>query len=347
MSDRRSDIELAAAARIVADDTANLSEVRWASRACFEANLFDCAQRGFARVVAADRFDDNDVAALQQIYADRGDNESIVALINRYLSHPGADLTPERRFAWLVSLFDAVVANAPESERADASIQLLEAAASAGDRAWAVVLEPKCRAVIEDAIREPSTALAAFEQFAYAPAETGLPAEAHVRLEDLGCRHAADRDVSRAAEQLLHALGQPAAAYRVEACRRAIERATASATPAVSPAPRSQRFGLVITVAGGHAALRSLARRDLVSLGVAEMREVPSAWEATRDTRSVHAMIAGSDLVVVIPRQIAHSTSDQVRKTADRFGVTVAQAETASVAAIYRAVERFVVEQSP
>jgi hypothetical protein len=90
-----------------------------------------------------------------------------------------------------------------------------------------------------------------------------------------------------------------------------------------------------------------MARRDLATIGVGEVREIPPAWEATRDGRAVQATLAGSDLVVVVTRQIAHATADQVRTAAARSGIPVVEAETAGVTAIRRAVERFAATSAP
>jgi hypothetical protein len=95
-----------------------------------------------------------------------------------------------------------------------------------------------------------------------------------------------------------------------------------------------------VTIAGGHPALRSLARRDLRAIGVTDVREIPPAWEATRHRRAVEATLSGSDLVVVIASQIAHSTFDQIRAAAARLDVAVVTTQSASVAAIRRVVDR-------
>jgi hypothetical protein len=47
--------------------------------------------------------------------------------------------------------------------------------------------------------------------------------------------------------------------------------------------------------------------------------------------------MAGSDLAILIGRQLAHSTADQVRTAAERYGVPLARAETAGVGSIRRA----------
>ncbi|MEA2584291.1 MAG: hypothetical protein QOF33_2376 [Thermomicrobiales bacterium] len=343
MHTRQSQNPIEAAARIVEDDKAGWSKVRWASWRLFQADQFEAAQRGFERLVATGHGDVDVVTALQQLYSDRGEPGNAAALVDRYLGERGADLTLQERLDWLTARFDAVTADSSVPERSAEALQLLEAAAACGPGGWSVVLEPDRRAVIEATMQVPTVALSAFEQYMYAPAETGLPAEAVARLEALGCRQPDDWDLSRSAERLLHAVGEPEAAYRVEACRRAAMRHATAATTSAEPEPELPLRGMVVTIAGGHPALRSLARRDLKAIGVRSVREIPSAWEATRVGRSVQATLAGSDVIVVIARQIAHTTSDQVRGAATRLGLAVVTAETASVASIRRAVERFAV----
>ena len=340
MSRSRAKDPLEAAARIVDDDRAGWSKVRWASWQLFEADQFEAARRGFVRLVTTGHADADVIAALQQLASDTGDDANIAVLIRRQLDERETELPPHERLGLLAALFDALATDSATPVRPDDALRFLEAAAACGPAGWRVVLEPNRRAAIEATLQKPAVALSVFEQFLYAPPETGLPAEARARIEEIGCRPPIDRDLARAAERLLHASGEPEAAYRVEACRRiAARQANATADPA-APETASPIRDLIVTIAGGHSALRSMARRDLAALGARSVREIPSAWEATRDGRAVQAAVAGSDVIVVITPQIAHSTSDQVRNAATRLGLPVVNAETASVAAIRRAAER-------
>jgi hypothetical protein len=176
------------------------------------------------------------------------------------------------------------------------------------------------------------------EQWLFAPDATGLRGEALARIEAIGSGYGADPGSVRAAERLLHAVGEREAAYRVERAHEASSPArprTASATDI--PAAR----GLDLTLVGGHPALRSMSRRDLLGDGARNVREIPSAWEGARVERSIVATMSGSDLAVVIARQVAHATSDQVRKVGHRIGVPIEIAQAASVGSIRKAVERF------
>ncbi len=333
------DDALKSAERTVATENAPWSKIRWAALHLFEAGRFDLAQRGLEHLVAIGRADEQDVTILHQIYTDQGEFGSASLLIVRHLEERGADLSPRGHLDWSTMLFDTLTADPAQPDRSATLLDLLQAAASAGPDGWYVVLDPRRRAAIESALQDPAIALPAFEQFLYAPVETGLPATALNRIEEFGCLHARVWEHSRTAERLLHAAGHAEAAYRVETCRR-----DAKLPPPPLPTPAlpaaSPRIG-TIAIAGGHPALRSLARRDLATIGIAEVRGIPSAWEATRDGRSVQATIAGVNLIVVVTRQIAHTTSDQIRGAATRLDIPVVNAESASVAAIRRAVERF------
>src|SRR5262249_4242792 len=157
------------------------------------------------RLVAFGESDPDIVTALQQIYTDRREFGNVALLIDRYLRERGPDLSPDERRAWSAARFDALVADDSAPDLADGALQLLESAAAAGPHGWDVVLDPVRRAAIDGVLLDPSIALNAFEQFLYAPPETGLPAQALLQIEEFGCRHAADRELSRAAERLLHA----------------------------------------------------------------------------------------------------------------------------------------------
>jgi hypothetical protein len=332
------DDALKSAEQTVANERAPWTKIRWAAFHLFEAGRFDLAQLGFERLVAIGRADNQVVTTLHQIYTDQGEFAVASHLIARYIEERGSDLSPHEHLDLAALLVDTLAADPAHPDRSTAVLQLLEAAASAGPDGWKAVLDPDRREVIESTSQDPEIALPALEQFLYAPAETGLTTVALNRIEAFGCFHANDWERSRSAERLLHAAGHPEAAYRVETCRREAKRPTLSPPPPALP-PATLRIGSV-AIAGGHPALRSLTRRDLATLGIADVREIPSAWEATRDGRSVQATVAGVDLIVVITRQIAHTTSDQVRTAATRLNIPVVYAESPAVAAIRRAVEQ-------
>jgi hypothetical protein len=340
MTNDRTTIRLETARDIVKSETARPASVRHAAWDLFEAGRFDLARQGFERLIAAGQYDADVVTALQQVYLDRREYGNASLLIERYLQEAGPDLTPEERLSWSAARLDALTAGGPSQDVADAALQLLEAAAAGGPADWETVLVPERRAAIEAILDDPSRALTVLEQFMYAPEATGLPAQALALIEEFGYRHASDRDLARAAERLLHASGAAAAAYRVEFQRRSAShvaapgQATASdSAPAIPPR--------IVTVAGGHAALRAMAERDLATIGVAEVRQIPPAWEATRPGKAIRATLGGSDLAVVIGPQIAHSTSDQIRAAAAHLGIPVVTIRSAGIAAIRQAVEHF------
>lgn len=330
-----------AATKTIADQNAGWSKVRWAARYLFESGHFDLAERGFERLVALGRADAEAITTLHQLYSDRGEFDRAALLISRLLDQRRSDLSPNEHLQWSAMLFDTVIADPASPDASNALLNLLQAAAQTGPDGWTVVLAPHRHETVAATMQDPAITLSAYEQYLYAPPETGLVTEALSHIEAFGCLHAADWERSRSAERLLHAFGQPEAAYRVETCRREVAPPPSPTAPDLTPVPSSLPSLGAIAIAGGHPALRSMARRDLASIGVGEVREIPPAWEATRDSRAVQATLAGSDLVVVVTRQIAHTTSDQVRTAAARYGIPIVEAETASVAGIRRAVERF------
>lgn len=220
-------------------------------------------------------------------------------------------------------------------------VRLLESLAGLNDTAaWTELARADPLRLIDSLASDPVDRLDALEQLTFAPAASGLPARAIGAIEAIGHLARHDPPVSRAAERLLHDLQQVEAAYGVERARRGVARVeppSPSATASLAP-----RFaGLTIVLAGGHPALRSLIARDLSRDGVRDVRDVPSAREAVRSGRDVAAVVGGVDLVVLLVRQLAHSTSDQVKDAARKAGVPVVVAERAGTSGVRRAVERW------
>jgi hypothetical protein len=326
----------------VQNPSTDRSTVRWAAWRLFDAGHFALAAPGFERLVEADPPDLTALAALVQIASNRTDVQHLTTLIENIVTERDPFLTRSDRFGLLQTLFDLTVPSDPALTR-----RFLEAVAESGSDAWRSVLEYDRRARIESSLRNDHTALPILEQLLYAPPDSGLPEEAVIRLEYLGCHRGTDRVLARDIERLLHLIGAVDAAYRVESCRRAALEAASEAKTAFEPADtHSSLAGVTVTIAGGHNALRSLVRRDLAESGIDDVREVPSAWEAVRDGRAVGATVAGSDLIVIIATQIAHSTSDQVKKAADRLGLPFVFAETATAHAIRQAIEHFVITKT-
>jgi hypothetical protein len=217
-------------------------------------------------------------------------------------------------------------------EAAERLIAVLESAAFAGLDAWTELMLHGQLMELEAVLPSSAWLLAGYEQQLFAPMETGLRERALVLIEALGHR---DASVTRDAERLLHAAGEPQAAYRVERGRRSPR------LPKPAPAIFAPLTGLAVAVAGGHPKLRKMIRRDLARAGISDVREIPSAFEASRSGRDVAAKLGGVDLAVVILRQIAHSTSDQVTVAAAKTGVPVAFTHSASLGGVRREVEAF------
>lgn len=314
-------------------------QARERGRLAFDANRLGEARGAFEAALAAGDRDPETIAALQLLYTEAHDFDRLATMLAALVDRHGLDAPPNDRVAWARDSFDAAsVAGWHGRELGDAAMRLLETAAAAGAVGWAVALVPERRARLVAALdATPWDTLARLEQEVLAPPATGLPSAAIHDAEALGHRHAADWRLARACERLLHALGQREAAYRVEAARRA----AGPRQIAVSMIERDPALtGLVVLVVGGHAALRRLIRADLARSGVT-VRELPSAWEATRPLRAVRDRLTGADLAVLIWRQLAHSTGDRVRATADRLAVPVVRSRSASASAVRDAVETF------
>jgi hypothetical protein len=179
---------------------------------------------------------------------------------------------------------------------------------------------------------EPECGIELAELLSYSPDE-GIRDFAVAELEGAGMRAVASGEDIRSIERLLHAAGARDAAYRLEAARKR----TAHNESPVSDV-RGSRPTIpyrTIAIAGGHAQLRGAAASVLDPYGVSVVA-IPSSQEAVRRERDILHLLNGCDLALLLVRQITHSTSDQVRKTADRLGVPVVFSKAASAVAIER-----------
>lgn len=326
---------------------------REAGLALFEAGAFAAARAALTEAHAAGAHDLELVELLTDLATEAGDHAEAARLLGATLEpSDGPDLPPTARASLAARRFDAVVATGAHLADRDpiraAALDLLGAAAAAGDGGWRLVQDPRRRAAIDAAFADPLAELELLEQESYAPPTVGLRQVAVGRIVALGHRHAADPIIARGAERLLFALGESARAYEVEASRRAMVTARRAVPRPGAPGDPPERdgvtspdmSGLVVVLAGGHPALRASARADLKRARAKDVREVPSAWEASRQGREVRDLLERADLAVLIWRQLAHSTSEQVLTAARAQGVAVERAETATVSAIRRAVER-------
>ena len=325
-------------------DSAALLDLSWQ---LFEADDFPAAATAFARAFDAGADDPDAAQAFLQILIDAQDWPRIARLTTAYLDRRGPDLGAAEHLSWATWRFDALMATAADALQDDAALALLEAASAAGRAGWEVALNPSRRQAIEKACSGRDAALPLIEQDSYAPPETGLPVLALLRAEALGHTHAGDLPFVREVERLLHALGAREAAYRVERARRNAERTAAEARSATPSENSVDLRGIVVLVAGGHPGLRRLVAADLGRAGVADVRELPPAWEANRHTRQVRDLLVGTDVAVLVTRQVPHSTSEQVRSAAGHLGVPVLAAATASAQAVRRAIEDFFATSAP
>ncbi len=175
-------------------------------------------------------------------------------------------------------------------------------------------------------VRRDDSSLGLLEQLFYAPDSTGLPALALQFAETIVAEAPDDREFVRAIERLLHAVGQREAAYQIERARRARNQNKSVEQLAI---PESRLDQQVIAVAGGHPGLRAAIRRMVGPLG-GQTVDIPARFEAVRRDRDVSRAVQSADAAVLISSQISHSTSDQVRRAADRHNVPILLARSAS-----------------
>ena len=300
----------------------------------FEAGDFATARSVLSRVVRRGPYDADLIALLSDLMVDRGDNGQLRSYYTDLIDRFGSRATPNELLTWERARFDAtrdLFNTLTPEEQLDSALQLLTAAAVAGE--WTPILTR--RDTLEGIFDSPARRLDLLEQFAYAPAETGLPASAAAEIQAIGHRFAHDPEISRFAERLLHGAGHRDAAYGVERARRTATSPTAQES--APPGGLDPFGGVIVLIAGGHPPLRRMVTSDLTRSGALAVREIPSKWEAVRTGRSVRDRMAGSDIAVLIGRQLAHSTADQVRSAAAKLGVPVVRAETAGVQSVRRA----------
>lgn len=264
-----------------------------------------------------------------------------IDIVDAVLRRNDDRLTPIERARWLARRFDSLPLETDAAR--EAALDLLGSATMAGNAGWAIVQDPVRRASIDLVLREPDAQIDLMEQEALAPAETGLPSSVPGRALAFGRQMAAQGDFAcvREAERLLHVLREPQLAYLLEGERKQRVAWLASPEPVALKPTVGHPDRLTVVLAGGHPPLRRMARRELDELNLANVREFPSGWEGNRQGRHARETVEGSNLAVVIWRQIAHSTSDQVMAAAKAYAVPVVRADTPTVSAIRRAVSSF------
>ena len=263
------------------------------------------------------------------------------SLVWAVLDHNGEAMTMLERARWLARRFDAEDLTSRADVR-DAALDLLAAATMAGTAGWLLVQEPDRRGAIDRALPGPDDQIDTLEQEIAAPPETGLPAQAIGRAIALGRQVIQSRrpDLVREVERILHAVGEPGLAYSLESERKRLGPERRTRRP---NGPDRSAFGprLLVVIAGGHPTLRAMIRSDLERLDLATTRDFPSAWEGSRVGRHARDTLAGADLAVIIRRQIAHSTSNQIATAAQALAVPIVRAETPTISAVRRAVGTF------
>ena len=288
--------------------------------------------------------------ALVELLIDRGEIEKAIGIIDDAIERMETGAGEQEYIGLLARRFDLATAFGVDSDRRrEAALPLLEAlAASENPLLWTEHLTPARLEGVDLVFPMPADLLDALEQLTYAPAETGFPERARAGIEAIGLLKAEDAAVSRSAERLLHALGDAAAGYRIEHARKAAALRQTPASPAqqeTEPRAKAEFAGLRVALAGGHPGLRAVIQRDLARSGVAEVRSIPSAKEASRAGRDVKSVVAGSDVVVLLVRQLAHSTEAQVRRAAAQTDVTVVVADSAGIGGVHRALTRYARER--
>ncbi len=263
------------------------------------------------------------LALLLSFAATQPSPAEIVELVERSLV--GRDIPADARISLTTDLIQtAGEFNVAIDERL-LTTKVLEGLAGSDDDLWSS-FSPDWWARLQEHLRRDDSSLGLLEQLFYAPDSTGLPALALQFAETIVAEAPDDRKFVRAVERLLHAVGQREAAYQIERARRARNQKPNVDQLAI---PESRLDEQVITVAGGHPGLRATIRRMVGSLG-GQTVNIPARFEAVRRDRDVSRAVQSANAAVLISSQISHSTSDQVRRAADRHNVPILVARSAS-----------------
>ena len=243
-------------------------------------------------------------------------------------------LDPNELFRYRMLFFDvAVVSTSDPMIHGQMAEALLAATIDVGAPAWEAIRSSSRLDEIERLALASENAIELLELLAYAP-DAGLRAFALSQIESSGMRALDSGSDSRTYERLLHAIGASADAYRLESARKRRMPDDSDEKPGPAAEPTKPAFR-VVAIAGGHAQLRGTAAVLLHRHGVGTV-QIPSSLEAVRRERDIVHLLQGCDLAVLLVRQITHSTSDQVRKAAERLNVPTAFSNALSAVAIER-----------
>lgn len=241
---------------------------------------------------------------------------------------------PDERFRYRLVLFDLAIVSLGHSDVVlECAVDLLTSVIEIGETAWQEIRDSSRRGELERLAIAGDTGLELLELLAYAP-DAGMRSFAISQMVSAGLRAIDAGQDGRRFERLLHGVGASAQAYRVERLRKEREGwSVASEKPETPqlPGPACE----VVAIAGGHAQMRATAASLLGQHGVTVV-PIPSSREAVRRERDILRSIQGCDMVLLLVRQITHSTSDQVRKAAERLSIPVIFSNAASAVAIER-----------
>lgn len=263
-----------------------------------------------------------------------GNFDRALAGAMRTLEGSPAELDADTRFRYRVLFFDlANVSTTAPGLLNETALGMLAAAPEAGPGAWSAIQSPGRVETIERLVGGGEGSLELLELMAYSPDE-GTRGLAITRVESLGLGLLDSGGDTRPLERLLHGVGATEHAYRLEHRRKQQERPVRNEPPAISG--RSDASDLRrIALAGGHQQMRTATARMLGRTGIVVV-EIPSSRESVRRERDVVGLLQGCDLAIVLVRQITHSTSDQVRRAAERLGVPLVFSNALSAVAVDR-----------
>ena len=269
-----------------------------------------------------------------------GDFERELARIRATIEARRDELEPLAVFRYCVVFFDlAMVSTLDPLVRFETAAGLLSGAIEAGQPAWEAIRRSNRLDEIERLTLEQAVGVELLELLAYAP-DAGMRGFAINQIGSSGMRALDNWDDSRSFERLLHAIGATEDAYRLESVRKQRLTNSAAAREHRGPSNSLNPAYRVVALAGGHAQLRGTAARLLQQHGI-ETVPIPSSREAVRRERDIVRLLQGCNLVMLLVRQITHSTSDQVRKAAERLGVPVVYSNALSAVAIERQLLEF------
>ncbi len=263
-----------------------------------------------------------------------GNFEIELARVQSSIDRLGGQIDPLSLFGHRVLCFDlAVVSTTDNRLQAETAASLLTCAIASGGSAWMAILASPRIDEIERLALTSEFRIELLELLAYAP-DVDVRGFAVNSIELAGTRALGRGDDSRMFERLLHAIGATTHAYRLESARKQRRAAHRGQRTIRETHVVASKYHMV-AIAGGHAQLRGTAAVLLQRHGIGIV-QIPSSREAVRRERDIIGLLQGCDLAILLVRQITHSTSDQVRKVAERLNIPVIYSNALSAVAIER-----------